>query len=303
MTANAMDSDRDACLAAGMNGHVGKPFDLNHLIGVLQLLAAPSWTRPGGRGNDPLRQAQGERAENPFPARADSLCVRAEPVEAVRSAAQAAGVDLHGALNRLGHNQALYQRTLRVFVADLLAMPAPLRAHELARDAAQTSRLLHTLKGLAATLGVTALAGVAGEGEALLKSQIDRGTASVDLSRVVARTCAAIEQAIPGLTTLQTALQGCLAAESDGTGPVAHAAPLDTASLALRLTALADKLGNSDMDAVQVMATLKQQFGAALQGPTHERLDSLEAAVDALDFDRAQTICHTWLASTEATSP
>jgi CheY-like chemotaxis protein len=35
MTANAMASDRDECLAAGMNDHVGKPFDLNKLVQVL----------------------------------------------------------------------------------------------------------------------------------------------------------------------------------------------------------------------------------------------------------------------------
>jgi len=35
MTANAMDSDRQACLDAGMNDHVGKPFNMAHLVRVL----------------------------------------------------------------------------------------------------------------------------------------------------------------------------------------------------------------------------------------------------------------------------
>ncbi len=40
MTANAMASDRTACLEAGMDDHVGKPFELNHLVGTVLRLCA-----------------------------------------------------------------------------------------------------------------------------------------------------------------------------------------------------------------------------------------------------------------------
>ena len=40
MTANAMDSDRQDCLNAGMNDHVGKPFNVTHLVTVLLRVTA-----------------------------------------------------------------------------------------------------------------------------------------------------------------------------------------------------------------------------------------------------------------------
>ncbi len=40
MTANAMASDRAACLEAGMNDHIGKPFDLDHLVDTLLRLCS-----------------------------------------------------------------------------------------------------------------------------------------------------------------------------------------------------------------------------------------------------------------------
>ena len=38
LTANALAQDRDACLAAGMDAHVGKPFDVTALVALLQRL-------------------------------------------------------------------------------------------------------------------------------------------------------------------------------------------------------------------------------------------------------------------------
>jgi CheY-like chemotaxis protein len=40
LTANAFDEDRDACLAAGMDGFLGKPLDRERLAGVLASLPA-----------------------------------------------------------------------------------------------------------------------------------------------------------------------------------------------------------------------------------------------------------------------
>jgi CheY-like chemotaxis protein len=35
MTANALESDRVACLEAGMDEHIGKPFELDHLVATM----------------------------------------------------------------------------------------------------------------------------------------------------------------------------------------------------------------------------------------------------------------------------
>jgi len=35
MTANVLASEQDACLQAGMNDHIGKPFDLNQLVALI----------------------------------------------------------------------------------------------------------------------------------------------------------------------------------------------------------------------------------------------------------------------------
>ncbi len=65
MTANAMAGDRRACLAAGMNEHIGKPFDLAVLVAKLQqqtALAGPPRRRHhhGGRaGRTGRRRAAG----------------------------------------------------------------------------------------------------------------------------------------------------------------------------------------------------------------------------------------------------
>jgi two-component system sensor histidine kinase/response regulator len=88
MTANAMASDREACLSAGMNDHVGKPFDINDLVRVLR------------------RQAQWGDALAPERTAPPPLSA------GVEQAATTGGVDITAALHRMGGKQDIYRHML-----------------------------------------------------------------------------------------------------------------------------------------------------------------------------------------------
>jgi CheY-like chemotaxis protein/HPt (histidine-containing phosphotransfer) domain-containing protein len=255
MTANAMASDREACLAAGMNDHVGKPFDLDELVRLLRRLA----------GWQPA-------AEHAVPAN-----VRPLP-PTVGDAASRAGVDVVGALNRLGGHHEVYQRMLRTFVGDLAAMPAQLRALAAQNEVVPASRLVHTLRGLAATLGATALASEA----ALAEKQLTAVSAAAEASAIVARVCDAIAAAGHGLSGLLQALQEAQAPQPD-VPPV-----LDIQALLTALRAMATHLENADMSATDAMSQLQRQFGGSLGGQLH----SLDEAIGMLDFERALRLCN-----------
>ncbi len=128
MTANTMQSDRDACLAAGMNDHVGKPFDINYLIDVL--------CRHTGRASgQPLRQAPAARSQAPE---------------------TQASLHVEAAILEMAGDRELYAQVLAVYLQELNGLPARL-ADQLTsgqRDAAR--RLVHTIKGTSATVGALA---------------------------------------------------------------------------------------------------------------------------------------------------
>jgi CheY-like chemotaxis protein len=46
VTANAMDCDRERCLAAGMDAYVSKPVSLAKLQDILQSVQEGAWSRP-----------------------------------------------------------------------------------------------------------------------------------------------------------------------------------------------------------------------------------------------------------------
>ncbi|HZY20249.1 MAG TPA: CHASE domain-containing protein [Ramlibacter sp.] len=155
MTANAMDSDRLDCLAAGMNDHVGKPVVLAEVIATL------------------LRHVQRRAAAAPAASTSASAAPAAS--EAARSAAFSAEavpplLDRRGAIERLGGDSALFERLLPVFRGNLqkstqeLASARERAAHE------ELRRVIHSIKGMAGTMGAASLAVAAQHAEAQLRS-------------------------------------------------------------------------------------------------------------------------------------
>ena len=152
MTANALSSDRDACLACGMNEHVGKPFDIHHLVQTLLRLTG-FVPLPGGAAAPlaALAEPAPDAAPEPPP----------QPAAPVPAQATPEGLDLETALARMSGLDSLYVRAAQDFSLSLDGCVAQLRAALLANDAKSAHLQLHTLKGNAATLGTTALSELA----------------------------------------------------------------------------------------------------------------------------------------------
>ena len=266
MTANAMDSDRQACLAAGMNDHVGKPFELSALVKVL--------CRVSGRGLSPQQTPGDDAAGQPLAAELLAL-------------AGAAEVDLAVALHRIGGKRPVYQRMLRSFINDLAAMPAALIGHLEAAEFADAARLMHTLKGLAATLGMGPLSAQAAAAEKLVAG-------AEPLERKLVHAChlnQALLAAEAGLQGLHDGLLASIeaAAEAAVSRPEEASGKADLAEWRTGLHALSLHLQDADMAAMQDIEALSAQC-RLLFGSTRP-LQDLDEAVGSLDFERALTLC------------
>ena len=129
MTANAMEADREACMAAGMDDFIGKPIDRRRLSVTLA-----RWT-------ERLTQARAERDVRPTPS---------DPTALVDEAIVA---DLRDALGDDSFFQlrASFMAKLPLYVGKI---ETPLRAG----DGAAVAAAAHALKGAAANLGFAGIA-------------------------------------------------------------------------------------------------------------------------------------------------
>jgi len=179
MTANAMDRDREMCLAAGMNGHLAKPIDPDQLFAALL-----QWIRPRAAA----AAASGSAA---------SASVTISLPSAPSGDLIIPGIDVATALKRTGGNRKRYESLLQRFADSQSHVLDEIRVALAANDSPTAQRIAHSLKGASANLGANALAEVAAAAEAAIDSNQSIGTALESLSCSLDLTIAAIRAALP----------------------------------------------------------------------------------------------------------
>ena len=186
MTAHAMAGDDQKSLAAGMNGHVTKPIDPEHLFTMLL-----KWIKPQEVPAEANPAAEGVKRDS----------VKSAPVigKAVFPVILP-GFDLEDGLNRLQGNEKLYTKLLVNFATKYAGMAADIRRAIDSADYDQTHGLVHSLKGMAGNLAATELQSAATGLEKLVKHADDENPPAADeLNRKFAGLDEALNQVIQSI--------------------------------------------------------------------------------------------------------
>ena len=241
MTANALASDREACLEAGMNDHVTKPINPDALFSALL-----QWVKPAPSTELPA-------------------------VAGVENGGGLAGIDIKGidldkGLRLTGSSPARYLALLDKFVARQGGAVETIRLALSDGDSDTAEREAHSLKGAAATLGITALADVASVAEKAIKTGDDTEEALGRLSMMLDPVVKAIQCAF-----VQEGHEAAAPARN----------PRDVAEPLARLKHL---LENDDGEAADFIIDVTPQLSAVL---TPAEVNALSDHVSQFDFEAA----------------
>lgn len=168
MTANVSDSDKELCYQAGMDGHIGKPFQLNYVVDqILKETSGVSALKSISSANEKLHQSLSD-----------------EVIEYCHSK----NIEIESSFARFNYLTDLYKRSLELFIDDLkvdLVTLSSMYSKPLGQD---EHILFHTMKSSAASLGFKQLCIIAKTIEQQIDDKVfesDNSLSQVQLNSVI----------------------------------------------------------------------------------------------------------------------
>ncbi|MDG9667759.1 response regulator [Hahella sp. CR1] len=264
MTANAMSSDRNACLSVGMNDHVSKPFELGQLVEVI------------------LKQTGLEsRLQKVASLHTTTSLFTEEELQFANSLQ----IDVASALARFGGSLGTYRTAVSGYKKEVLTLLEEWDAYFApSGEPEQAANVLHTLKGLAGSIGSGGHMNIIQDVELALRNhELDENLLAA-LRRELERTPQIVVE-IDNLLAVKQAMESPL----DIVGQPERSLHQDFKELASLVRA-------SNMEAISFFENLKRKYESELP----EAVNELEECINQLDFSTALTLCNDMLKQLES---
>ena len=257
ITANAMQADRERCLAAGMNGFVTKPIDADELWQAMLRCIQP---RTGAAKRGPA--AAVKSAAPPQPAGQVLL----QALRAVQ------GLDVDTGLARTLNKPDFYISMLRKFVLSQVDVVLHIRASLEQADTGNAMLLAHTLKGLAGNLGAMRLF----DSAELLETLLYNGCDSALLAQTLETTRALLQRLVQSLQQIPGFVQARTLRPEDALSPQDRQLAQEI------LQEIKTCLQDNNASALELWET-----HAGILRPGFAQWAALEAAISAFEFECA----------------